>query len=217
MNERDSPMRVADRTRGLDIILDLHGHHLGARQPYEYWRRRNADCDHRIAEARPQEGGERNGKNEKRARQNGIGDAPEQRIDEATHIAGNYAYRHADQKRDRDRDDTRQQRGPRTVNHARKHVASDIVGAEPMQRRRRLAHGTPSLQVRIVGRDQRRKQRQRDKKRDNEESERCSLAAQQSARPAGVSTPPSSAAPPSPVMSAASPIAQSRSRGLTRM
>src|SRR6516162_10318540 len=68
MNERDSPMRVADRTRGLDIVLDLHGHHLGARQPYEYWRRRNADCDHRIAEARPQEGGERNGKNEKWAR-----------------------------------------------------------------------------------------------------------------------------------------------------
>ena len=51
-----------------------------------------------------------------------------------------------------------------------------------MQRRRRLAHGTPSLQVRIVGRDHRRKQRQRDKKRDNEESERRSLAAQQSTR-----------------------------------
>ena len=177
MNERDSPMRVADRTRGLDIVLDLHGHHLGARQPNEYRRRRNADCDHRIAEARPQEGGEGNGKNEKRARQNGIGDAAEQRIDEAAHIAADYAYRHADQKRDRDRDDTRQQRGARTIDDAREHVPSDIVGAEPMQRRRRLAHGSPSLQVRIVGRDQRRNQRQRDKKRDNEQSEHCSLAA----------------------------------------
>src|SRR5262249_53993452 len=132
MNERDPPMRVADGPRGLDIVLDLHGHHLGARQPYEYWRGRNADRDHRITEAGAQEGGERDSKNEKRARQNGIGDAAEQRIDEAAHVAGDYAYRHADQKRDRDRDDARQQRGARTIDHAREHAPSDIGGAEPM-------------------------------------------------------------------------------------
>ena len=58
----------------------------------------DADGDHRIAEARPQEGGQRDRKNEKRAGQHGIGDAADQRIDEAADIACDQADRHADRE-----------------------------------------------------------------------------------------------------------------------
>ena len=74
--------------RGLDIVFDLYRHHLSARQAHEDRRRRNADRDHGIAEAWPQKSGERDGKNEKGTGQHRIGDAAEERVNEAAQITG---------------------------------------------------------------------------------------------------------------------------------
>ena len=61
--------RQADRPRALDVILRLDRQHLAACQPDEDRRRRDADGDHRVGQARPQEGGERDGEDQERAGQ----------------------------------------------------------------------------------------------------------------------------------------------------
>ena len=152
MKQRDAPTRIADRTRGFHVILDLDGHHLTAREPHENRRRRYADGDHRIAEARAEECGKRDRQDEEWAGQHRVGDAADQSIEKAAEISGAQPERHADRKRDADRNHAGHQRSARAEDHAGEHVAADLVGAEPMQRRWRLAHGEPALRNRIVRR-----------------------------------------------------------------
>ena len=76
----------------------------------------------------------RNGRREHR-----VGHARDQRVGPAADVAGEQADRHAERERDRHRDDAGQQRRARAVDHARQHVAADLVGAEPVRGRRRLA------------------------------------------------------------------------------
>ena len=60
-------VRIADRARRLDVVLDLHRQHLRAREADEDRRGRDADRDHRVGEARPEEGGERDREDQERA------------------------------------------------------------------------------------------------------------------------------------------------------
>ena len=159
MEQRDTPTRIADGARGLDVILDFDRHHLPAREAHEDRRRGHANRDHGVAEARPEERRERNGEDQKWHRQHRVGDAREQRIDPPAEIARDQPERHADRNCNRHRDDAGKQRGARAEDHARQHVTPDIVGAKPVQRGRRLAHRGPALRGRIVGRDQRREYR----------------------------------------------------------
>ena len=48
-------------------------------------------------------------------------------------VAGEQADRHAERQRDRHRHHAREQRGARAPDHARQHVAADLVGAEPVR------------------------------------------------------------------------------------
>ena len=160
--QRDAPARVADGARGLDVVLDLDRHHLAARQAHEDRRRRDADRDHGVAEARAEEGRQRDREDQERAGQHRVGDAADQRVDPAaddSRPAARAARRCASAMPTEI--DAGQQRGARAVDHAREHVAADLVGAEPVQRA--TAACAPSDQLcrdRIVGRDQRREHRE---------------------------------------------------------
>ena len=75
------------------------------------------------------------------------------------------ADRHAEGERDRDRDDAGEQRRARSPDDAREHVAADVVGAEPVRRRRRLADRAPAGLDRIERREPGREQRGDDEDR----------------------------------------------------
>ena len=58
----------------------------------------------------------------------------------------------------------------RSIDGPQEFIAANIVGAKPVQRRWRLAHGAPRLLLWIIRRDQRRKQSGSDNNRDNGET-----------------------------------------------
>ena len=62
--------RSADRARAFDVILRLDRQHLAAGQPDEDRHGREADGDHRIGQARPEEGGKRDGDDQERQASN---------------------------------------------------------------------------------------------------------------------------------------------------
>ena len=104
MEQRDPPARIAHGARGLDIVLDLDAHHLAPRQPHEDRRRGDADGDHGVAQARSEKRRERNGEDQERAGQHGVGDPADQGVDETAAIARQQPERHANAKRNPDRD-----------------------------------------------------------------------------------------------------------------
>jgi hypothetical protein len=65
------------------------------------------------------------------------------------------------------------------VDHAREHVAADLVGAKEMQPARRLAHARPARRQWIVGRDQRREEGDENKEQHRRPAERSAAAPQQ--------------------------------------
>src|SRR5215468_6894185 len=150
-------MRIADRARGFDVVLDLCVQHLRPRQTDKGRHRRDADRNHRIGEARAEEGGERDGEDEERTSEERVRDAHEEPVEEPADIARDEADRYAAGKRDADRDDAGEKGGSRSEDHPREHVAADLVGAEPMLERRRLAYSGPAGRDRLVGRDERRR------------------------------------------------------------
>ncbi|PIT04739.1 hypothetical protein TSA1_31300 [Bradyrhizobium nitroreducens] len=179
VRERDPPGRVAECARGLDIVLGLHDQHLATGQADEDRGCRDADCDHGVAEARPEERGERDRQDQERAGQHRIRDPADQRIDETAAIAGEQAERHADAERDRDRDQAREQGGARAIDDTAEDVAAKLVSAEPVRGGRRLAHEAPARRDGIVGHDERREDRKQDERRDHDESEYGGLALEQ--------------------------------------
>ena len=132
--------RQADRPRALDVVLRLDRQHLAARQPDEDRHRRQADGDHRIGQARAEERGQRDGEDQERAGQQRVGDARDDRRRSSRRNSRRASPNGTPiGDGDGDRDDARHQRGLRAPDHARQDVAPEIVGAEPVQRRRRLA------------------------------------------------------------------------------
>ena len=82
-------------------------------------------------------------------------------------------------KRDPDRDRAGQQRSARAVDHAGENVAAEFVGAEPVQRGRRLAHQRPARRDRLIRRDQRREHREQDESCDHDKADHRALALEQ--------------------------------------
>ena len=62
-----------------------------------------------------------------------VDDAHQHRVAPAAEEAGHQADGHAEQRGDGHRAGGRQQRGARAVDHARQHVAAELVGAEPVR------------------------------------------------------------------------------------
>ena len=115
-----------------DVVLDLHGEHLRPREADEHGRGRDADRDHRVGEAGAQERREGDGEDQEGTGEHRVGDARDQHVGPLAEIARERADGHADGKRDGDRDDAGQERGARAPDHAREHVAADLVGSEPV-------------------------------------------------------------------------------------
>ena len=92
----DPAVGQADRPRALDVVLGLHRQHLAAGQADEDRHRREADRDHRIGQARAEEGRERDREDQERAGQQRLGDARDHGVEPAAVIAGDEAERHAD-------------------------------------------------------------------------------------------------------------------------
>ena len=170
--ERDAPRRIADRARGQHELLGLDGERLSARQPDEHRRRRDADRDHRVGQARAEERGERDREDQERAGEQRVGHPRDQHVRHAARVAGEQSDRHADRQRDQHRHDAGEQRRARAEDDARQHVAADLVGAEPVRGARRLADRVAARRERIVRRDDARRERHDDEAGDDDEADR---------------------------------------------
>ena len=139
----------------------------------------SADGDHGVLQRGPEKRRQRDGQDQERDRQHGVGDAADDGVDPAAAVARQQPDRHAEPERDRDRDDAGQQRGARAEDHAREEIAARFVGAEPVLQRGRLADRRPALLGRVVGRDQRREDGDQHEQHDDDEAEHRALALQQ--------------------------------------
>ena len=146
---------IADRPRGEHVVLGFHRERCPTREPDEDRRRRYADRDHCVGEARSEECGERDREDQERAGEERVGHARDQHVDLAAGIAGQQSHRHADRKRDKHRQHACLERRAGAEDDAGQHVAADLVGAEPVRRTRCLAHRREIGRDRIVRRDER--------------------------------------------------------------
>ena len=149
----DPERRVAERARRLDVVLDLDVEHLGARQANEDRHRRDADRDHRVGEVRAEERRQRDRQDQEREGEHRVGQARDQASTTPPTRPAIMPIGTPSATRDRDRDDAGEQRRARAPDDARQHVAADVVGAEPVRRRRRLAYRAPARLDRIVRRE----------------------------------------------------------------
>ena len=192
VEQRDAPARIADGARGLDIVLDLHGHHLPARQAHEDRRGGDADRDHGVAEAGPEERRERDRQNEERDGEHRVGDAREQRVDPAAEIAGDQPERHADRRARSPTEITpasSEARAPKMTRASTSRPTSSVPNQ--CSAGRRLAHRGPALRRRIERRDQRREHREQRRTARSRRGRRprpCGACSRRSARRIGLST-----------------------------
>ena len=139
------PGRVAERARGLDVVV-ASSRPASRRAPRASKHRRggDADRDHRVAQVGAEEGGQRDRQDQEREGQHRIDDAAEHRVGPAAGEAREQAGRHADRASAISTDTTPASRLARAPNITRaKHVAAVLVGAHPVRRRRRLADRRP--------------------------------------------------------------------------
>ena len=87
---------------------------------------------------RPQHAGDDDAENDRREAQQHVDQPAKKLVGQAAEEAGDHAGDAADQRRDEQRSGADRKRHPRAVDDARKDVTADIVGAEPVRRRRRL-------------------------------------------------------------------------------
>ena len=166
----------ADRS---DEIGVAHGQRLGARDPGIGRPGGDRDRDDRVLDAGAERRDEGERQDQARKREEDVGDAHQDGVDPAAEIAGDGA----DQKPDRADQDHHEaddvERDARAVDDARVDVAAELVGAEPVRRRRRLQAVGEILGGRRMGRDpwrQRRDQHQR--QHDAEPGDRQRVAAE---------------------------------------
>jgi hypothetical protein len=167
--QRDAQVRIPDGARRFHVILDLDLEYRRARQAHEDRRRRDADGDHRVGEARSQKRSERDGENQKGAGEHRVGHARNERVDPAADVTGREPDGHAERERNRHGHASCQQRGARAEDHAREHVTADLVGAEPVRCARSLAHCAPARRQRVERRELRREERQQHEEDDDAE------------------------------------------------
>ena len=191
--QRDAQVRVADRARRLDVVLDLDREHLRARQPDEHRRRRDADRDHRVGEARAEERGERDREDQERAGEHRVGDARDQRRRPSRRRSPR-AGRSARRAKARSHTDTTPASSDARVPQMTRDsdVAADLVGAEQVC----IALGALRIALqlaceRIVRRDPWREQRRAGRKtrrRPARPAHRARRMKRRSARWPGVSS-----------------------------
>ena len=105
-----------------------------------------------------------------------VGDAHQHGIDGSPGVAGDAADRHAAGAGDDRGQQADGERYARAVEHAREHVASELVGPEPVRRRRRRATDRQVDAVRGGRRQPRRRDGGRDQRGENERRNTHQLA-----------------------------------------
>ena len=146
--------RIADRARGQHEVLGLDRERLAAREADEHRRRRDADRDHRVGEARPEERGERDREDQERAREQRIGEPRDQHVGPAARVAGEQSDGHADRQRDQHRHDAGQQRrarAPKITRDSTSRPISSVPNQCAADGALRIAR--PARRERIVRRD----------------------------------------------------------------
>ena len=99
-----------------------------------------------------------------------VHDAHDDAVEPAAVIGGDETERSAGEKRDPDREQAGDERGAIAVEDAGQHVAAELIGAEPVQRRTARA-GASALRHGIVGREQRRPDGEDDLDRHQDDGE----------------------------------------------
>ena len=157
--------------RRRDVVRAAQRQRLGPRQPRDRRPGGQRDRDDGVLEPGPQRRHEGERQDQRRERQEDVGDPHQHRVEPAAEVAGERPDREPDRPDDdRDQRDDRQ-RDPRAVDDAAEHVAPDLVGAEEVRAARRLQHRRQVLQVGVLRRDQRREHRHHDQHRDHHQPE----------------------------------------------
>jgi hypothetical protein len=104
---------------------------------------------------------------DRREAQDEIGEPHDQLLDPAARIGGDAAQERADRRRDEHDDDAGRERDAGAVKEAGQHVAAECVGAEPMRDGGRLQAHRHVDGVGVIGREQRRQDRDQDPHQDD--------------------------------------------------
>ena len=137
-----------------------------------------ADGDHGVQQARPQQHGDGERQYQRGHGGEAVGDAHQHLLERAAIIARAEAERHADGDSDRQHDRGHRQRPARAEHHAGQHVAADFVGAHRM-----LERGRPRAPRRSSANRRRRRERARSRARSSAmSSSRVRAAAPATAR-----------------------------------
>ena len=144
----DAARSRAERLRRLHELALPERRHLDARQARVARPAEQAERQDDVPEARPEDGGERDGEQEPREGEQHVDHARHRLVEPPAQIAGGGADRRADEQREHDDADAHGERDARTVQHAREHVAPEAVLAERVAGVRR---GEPRAEVGRVG------------------------------------------------------------------
>ena len=126
----------------------------------------------------PERGRDQDAEQQGREGQEDVEDPADDAIDPAAEITRRDAERRADDGSDRRRDHAEQQRRAGAVDDAGQHVAAELVGPEPVLRRRRQVDAEQALRDRVIGCDLVGEDRhQDDGDQHDEEEQRHAIAA----------------------------------------
>ena len=167
MPQDDLRRAQADGDGRLDVGLLLDGERRGAGDAGKARHEGDGDDHDDVPEAAAERRRDHDREQEFGKGEQEVDDPRHDAVDEAAEIAGGDAERGAEDGGERRRDEAEDQRIAGAVEKARKHVAAELVGAEPMLRRRIGVDAKIALGERIVGRDRRRCERDRDEERDD--------------------------------------------------
>jgi hypothetical protein len=165
----------ADRLRPQHELALFQRQELGADEASDAHPAGEADHRHDRPDRRAQEGQHREEEKQSREDQHEVHEPHHQRVDGAAVVARRRAERDADQGRDADGHEADRQRNARAVEHAREHVAPELIGPERVGFRGRVEDLPYIGSVRVPRRDARRQQRERHENDDDNPADQREL------------------------------------------
>ena len=171
MDGHDAQVGIAERAAGLDVVALLDQDRRRPRDAREGRDRGQRDGDHEIAHAGAEHRHDHQPHDERREGEQHVHRLHDHHVEAAADIAGNDADDAADQHRGEDRDRADDERQAGAPEQAGEDVAPEGIGAEPMRRRGTLQTRQDVLIERVVRRDDRSEQRERDDEQEGDEAD----------------------------------------------
>ena len=128
----DAPARSPQGAGRFHVLARGDGQHLPAHEAGEGGRVDHAEGDDDPGEPRPEHGAQRQGEHERGEREHRVHQTHHEPVGLSARVAGEEAEETARHHGDGHRPEPRHQRDARAPDHAREHVAPDVVGAEEM-------------------------------------------------------------------------------------